>query len=135
MNIIPESHQDLISDDSKAIAYLATTLPDGAPIIAPVWFGIMDGQIAVFSGESSLKAKNMRDRPPVSVVLQDPDDQYRYVQIRGQYVGSIREGAREFLDHVSQRYIGKPYPAEPSRDGVILLIQPERANVFAWSAD
>lgn len=135
INLIPESHRDLVSDNSKAIAYLATTLSDGSPVIAPVWFGIMDDQIAIFSGESSLKAKNMRAHPQVSVVLQDPDDQYRYIQIRGRYIKQIHEGAREFLDEVSQRYIGKPYPAEPSADGVILLIQPERANVFAWRAD
>lgn len=135
MNIIPESHRDLVSDDSKAIAYLATSLSDGAPVIAPVWFGVIDGHIAVFSGESSLKARNMRAHPQVSVVLQDPDDQYRYVQIRGQYIKSVSEEAREFLDLLSQRYVGKPYPADPSTDGVILMIKPERVNVFSWSAD
>jgi len=135
IDLIPESHRDLVSDDSKAIAYLATTLSDGAPVIAPVWFGIIDDQIAIFSGESSLKARNMHAQPKVSVVLQDPDDQYRYVQIRGRYVGSISDGAREFLDEVSKRYIGKPYPEKPSADGVILLIQPQRVNVFAWRAE
>jgi PPOX class probable F420-dependent enzyme len=135
MNIIPESHRDLVSDDSKAIAYLATTLSDGAPVIAPVWFGIIDGQIAVFSSEDSLKAKNMRARPQVSVVLQDPDDVYRYLQIRGRYVNSISQGAREFLDTVSRRYIGKDYPESTSDNSLLLLIQPERINVFTWSPD
>ena len=134
MQIIPESHRDLVSDTSKAIAYLATTLSGGAPVIAPVWFGVIDDHIAVFSGESSLKAKNMRARPDVSVVLQDPEDQYRYIQIRGRYVKQVSEGAREFLDEVSRRYIGKDYPADPSSDGVILFIKPERVNVFAWRA-
>lgn len=132
MNIIPESHRDLVDDNSKAIAYLATTLSDGAPLIAPVWFGVIDDHIAIFSGESSLKAKNMRERPAVSVVIQDPEDQYRYVQIRGQYVKSISDGAREFLDKESERYVGKPYPSNPSSDGVILMIKPERVNIFSW---
>ena len=135
MKIIPESHRDLVSDTSKAIAYLATTLSSGAPVIAPVWFGVVDDKIGVFSGASSLKAKNMMARPEVSVVLQDPDDQYRYVQIRGRYTDNIEEGAREFLDGLAVRYIGKPYPEETSYDGVILLIQPERVNVFSWNAD
>ena len=135
MNIIPESHRDLVSDDSKAIAYLATTLANGAPVIAPVWFGVIDDQIAIFSGASSLKARNMRARPQVSVVLQDPDDQYRYVQIRGRYVNSIEKDARQYLDELSRRYVGKDYPESASGDGVILLIQPERVNVFSWSAD
>jgi PPOX class probable F420-dependent enzyme len=135
MNIIPESHRDLVSEDSKAIAYLATTLSDGAPVISPVWFGIVDEQIAVFSSSDSLKAKNMIARPHVSVVLQDPDDVYRYLQIRGQYVKSIGANAREFLDKVSRRYIGKDYPEPTSDNSVILLIQPERVNVFTWSPD
>ena len=135
MKCIPESHRDLVSEDSKAIAYLATTLPDGAPVIAPVWFGVMDEQIAVFSGAGSLKAKNMQARPQVSVVLQDPDDTYRYIQIRGRYVNRITQDARAYLDTLSQRYIGKDYPESASDDGCILLIQPERVNVFAWSPD
>lgn len=135
MNIIPESHRDLVSEDSKAIAYLATTLSDGAPVISPVWFGIIDEQIAVFSGAGSLKTKNMQARPQVSVVLQDPDDVYRYVQIRGRYVNSISEGAHDFLDKVSRRYIGKDYPEATSDNGLILLIQPKRVNIFSWSPD
>lgn len=135
MNIIPESHRDLISEDSKAIAYLATTFSDGAPVISPVWFGIIDEQLAVFSSASSLKVKNMEVRPQVSLVLQDPDDFYRYVQIRGRYVNSISKDAREFLDKISRRYIGKDYPETTSEDGLILLIQPERVNVFVWSPD
>jgi hypothetical protein len=135
MNIIPESHHDLVSEDSKAIAYLATTLSDGAPVISPVWFGIIDEQIAVFSSASSLKAKNMQARPHVSVVLQDPNDPYRYVQIRGRYVNSISKDAREFLDKISRRYIGKDYPEATSEDSLILLIQPTRVNVFVWSPD
>jgi PPOX class probable F420-dependent enzyme len=134
MNMIPDSHRDLVGENSKAIAYLATTLPDGAPVISPVWFGIINEQIAVYSGASSLKAKNMRAQPQVSLVLQDPDNVYRYVQIRGRYVKSISEGARDFLDEASRRYIGKDYPTSTSGDGVILLIQPEKVNVFEWDA-
>jgi len=135
MNIIPESHRDLVSEESKAIAYLATTLSDGAPVISPVWFGVIDDKIAIFSGESSLKTKNMEAQPQVSVVLQDPDDFYRYVQIRGRYVGNVRENAYEFLDELSRRYVGKDYPEASSTDGVILLIEPFRVNVFSWSAE
>ncbi len=135
MNIIPESHRDLVSDESKAIAYLATTLSDGAPIITPVWFGVIDEHICFFTGESSLKARNMIARPDVSVVLQDPDDIYRYVQIRGRYVKHVSEGARDWLNDVSMRYIGKTYTDDPSPDGVIVFIKPERVNVFGWSAE
>lgn len=135
MDIIPESHRDLVSDDSKAIAYLATTLPSGAPLIAPVWFGVVDGHIAFFTGDDTLKSRNMKAQPQVSILLQDPEDPYRYVQIRGSYVESDPEGAREFLDMLSNRYIGKDYPDGGSDSGVIIKIKPERVNVFGWSGE
>lgn len=135
MNIIPESHRDLVSENSKAIAYLATTLPGGAPVISPVWFGVINEQIAIVTSAKALKTKNVQARPFVSIVLQDPDNLYRYVQIRGRYVNSISNNARDFLDTLSRRYIGKDYPEATSDDSLILLIQPEHVNVFAWSPD
>lgn len=129
LDIVPESHRDLVDNQSKAIAYLATTLSDGAPVIAPVWFGVMDGHIAIFTSESSLKARNMRARPSVSLVMQDPDKIYRYLQIRGSYVKSVQEGARDYLDEISIRYTGEPY-GDASEDGLLVLIKPERVNVY-----
>lgn len=133
VNIIPESHRDLVSEDSKAIAYLATTLSSGAPIISPVWFGVIDEQIAIFTEQKSLKTKNMQARPSVSVLIQDPNDVYRYVQIRGRYVDNITDDVNDFLHELSRRYIGQDYP-ETGSDGIILLIEPEHVNIFAWSA-
>lgn len=135
MQIVPESHRDLVSDSSKAIAYLATTLSSGAPIIAPVWFGVLDDKIAVFTGLSALKTRNMQAQPEVALVMQDPDDVYRYLQIRGRYVGYTEEDARAWLDETSRRYIGKDYPHDASEDGVLLLIEPTRVNVFGWSGE
>lgn len=134
LDIVPESHRDLVSNESKAIAYLATTLPSGAPIISPVWFGVVGGHIAFFTGDDTLKSKNMKAQPEVSLLLQDPEDQYRYVQIRGRYVESDPEGAREFLDMLSRRYTGDDYPDGGSDQGVIVKIKPERVNVFSWTA-
>ena len=132
MDIIPESHRDLVGPNSKAIAFLATTLFDGAPLISPVWFGVVDGRIAVYTSDSTLKVRNMQERPQVAVVLQDPEDQYRYVQIRGHYVEKVAGGTREFMDALSLRYIGKPYPRELGPDGVVLMIEASRVNVFSW---
>jgi len=135
MNIVPESHRDLVCEESTAITYLATIRPNGAPVISPVWFGVIDEQIAVVSSLSSLKARNMQARPQVSVVLQDSNDRYRYIQIRGQFVKSISVGARDFLDELSHRYVGKNYPDDSSEDCVILLIKPESVNTFAWNVE
>jgi len=130
MQVVPESHRDLVSNDSKAIAYLATTMADGSPIISPIWFGVIDDHICFFTGLSRLKTQNMFERPEVAIVFQDPDEVYRYVQIRGKYVKYVEEGAREFLDELSNKYVGKDYDNNPADDGAILYVKPERANVF-----
>jgi len=129
IDIVPESHRDLVSHESKAIAYLATTMPDGSPIISPIWFGVIDDHICFFTGLSSLKTKNLMARPDTAIVFQDPVEVYRYVQVRGKYVKYVEEGARAWLDDVSNIYMGKDYD-EASEDGVIIFIKPERANVF-----
>ena len=86
MNIVPEAYRDLISDDSKAIAYLSPTLKSGAPVTAAIWFGVQDEYICFVSGPTSLKVKNMMARPDVSLLIQDPALVYRYIQIRGKYM-------------------------------------------------
>ena len=132
MKIIPEAYRDLVSDTSKAIAYLATTMPDGSPIIAPVWFGV-DGEMLLISTSSkSLKAQNMEARPQVAVVLQDPDDVYRFLQIRGTMVGSFPDPDQTYLHRFSRRYIGRDYP-DAVDDDIVYRIQPEKVNVFHWT--
>lgn len=134
MNIVPEAYRDLISDDSKAIAYLSTTLKNAAPVTAAIWFGVQDEHICFVSGPTSLKVKNMIARPNVSLLIQDPDLVYRYIQIRGKYMKQITEGSADYLNMLSNRYIGKDYPAELGGDDVIVFIKPERVNVFSWDA-
>lgn len=130
MQVVPESHRDLVAHDSKAIAYLATTMPDGSPIISPIWFGVVDDYICFFTGLSRLKTQNMIARPDVAIVFQDPEKVYRYVQVRGQYVKYVEDGAREFLDELSNKYVGTDYDDSASSDGVLVYIKPERANIF-----
>ena len=43
MKAIPESHQDLLKDETKAFVYLATLMKDGTPQVTPIWFNI-DGE-------------------------------------------------------------------------------------------
>ncbi|MEL6406852.1 MAG: pyridoxamine 5'-phosphate oxidase family protein [Chloroflexota bacterium] len=134
MQIVPEAYRDLVSDTSKAIAYLSTALKSGAPVTAPIWFSVRDNHICFASSPESLKVKNMVARPAVSLLIQDPDVVYRYVQIRGTYAKQTTEGSADYLNMLSNRYIGKDYPAELGGDDVIVYIKPERVNVFTWDA-
>ena len=89
MKNFPDSHLDLLSDEKKALLYLATTMHDGSPQVTPVWFNVDGDYILINSALGRVKDKNMRKNPKVAMVIGDPKNPYRYVQIRGQVVEFI----------------------------------------------
>ncbi len=111
MNLIPDSHQDLLTENKKAFLYLATIMNDGSPQVTPVWFNTDGDHILINSAQGRLKDKNMRARPTVAVVIADPADGYRYLQIRGKVVEITLTGADEHIDSLAFKYLGAPkYP-------------------------
>jgi PPOX class probable F420-dependent enzyme len=105
---IPDSHADLLIDSTKAIAYLATIMKDGSPQVTPVWFNVEGDFICINSAEGRIKDRNMRSRPVVALVIQDPGNLYRYLQVRGRVIDFSHEGADDHIDALSFKYTGKP---------------------------
>jgi PPOX class probable F420-dependent enzyme len=128
-DIIPEAYRDLVGPDSKAIAYLATLMPDGSPIVNPIWFGMDGADMLIVTFATSVKARNMWARPQVAVVLQDPAVVYRYLQVRGPVIEGVVDPPRaaELINAFSWRYDGHAYEAEDTDDS-IFRIRIERAN-------
>jgi PPOX class probable F420-dependent enzyme len=126
---IPMSYQALFK--GKSIAYLATVMGDGTPQVTPVWVDF-DGQyILVNTAIGRLKDHNMTQRPQVGIVIQDPDDAYRYVAVQGRVVGVREEsdGAREHINQLSWRYRGKDFVFPPGQIRRIYKISPEKVLV------
>ncbi len=126
MVVIPETHKDLV--ERPVIAVLATINPDGSPQASPVWFDYVDGYVRVNSARGRQKDKNMRARPWVSLVIVDPDNPYRYLEIRGRVVRIMEEGAREHIDALARRYTGAERftLSAPDEVRVMYLIEPTR---------
>ncbi|MET8698616.1 PPOX class F420-dependent oxidoreductase [Kitasatospora sp. NPDC058032] len=80
--MIPESHRDLL--ERPLFAHFATVRPDGSPQVNPTWFA-WDGNHLWFTN-STLRRKylNIQENPAVAVSVIDPDQPYRYLEIRGQ---------------------------------------------------
>jgi PPOX class probable F420-dependent enzyme len=129
---IPDSHSDLISDDVRAYAYLATSMPDGTPQLTPVWFNTEGKHILINSAKGRVKDRNMRARPAVAVVLHHHDNPYRYVQIRGQIVDITEDGARQHINDLSLKYQGDPdYKLnDPNEIRVIYRLLPVNIQVM-----
>lgn len=108
MKNISESHLDLLKDETKAFAYLATIMKDGAPQVTPVWFNFDGEFVYINSAEGRIKDQNMRSRPVIAITIQDPANPYRYLQLRGRVIAFSHDGADDHIDALSFKYTGKP---------------------------
>jgi len=127
---IPASHRDLLT--KKTFAHLATTMKDGSPQVTPVWFDVDGPHVRVNSAVGRLKDKNMRRDPRVALSILDPDNPYRYLEIRGRVVAITEEGGAAHIDSLAKKYMGlDTYPMhQPGVARVIYTIEPERFSTM-----
>ena len=121
---IPESFMDLIA--AKAFAHLATIMPDGSPQVTPVWFNFDGTHVLINSSKGRRKDENIRRDPRVSISMCDPDNPYRYLEIRGTVVELIEEGAVAHIDALAGKYLDlEEFPHHNDSDvRVIYKIEP-----------
>lgn len=120
----PDEFLDLFNKDSKAWLFLATVMPDGSPQVTPVWFDTDGEYVLVNTNEGRVKDRNMKARPGVAMTLQDPNDFYRYLGMRGEVVGYTREGADEHINQLSVKYDNEPWKYREGQRRIIFKIKP-----------
>jgi PPOX class probable F420-dependent enzyme len=129
MAAIPEQYLDLVQQQKKAFAHIATVQPDGSPQVTPVWFDYTEGKLRVNTAKGRVKVRNMKEGAPVALSIMDPDNAYRYVQVRGKVTRVTEDGARAHIDSLSRKYIGKDYPwSRPGEVRVMFEIEPAAAQ-------
>jgi len=131
MAAIPDAFLDLL-EKKVAFAHLATLMSDGSPQVTPVWFDYVGGVIRVNTAKGRVKARNMEARPSVALSILDPDNAYRYIQIRGKVRRHTEEGGVAHIDSLAKKYIGKEkYPwLRQGEVRVIYEIEPLSASVM-----
>ena len=131
MTEIPAGFLDLLTE-KKALANIATVQPDGSPQVTPVWFDYTDGKIRVNTAKGRVKARNMKEGSKVALAIVDPDNDYRYIQIRGAVTKETTEGANAHIDSLAKKYLGKDvYPWHNDKDVRVLYeITPSAAQVM-----
>lgn len=128
MKGFPDSHKDLLDDSTKAFAYLATLMPDGSPQLTPLWFNTDAEYILVNSAQGRVKDRNMRANPSVALVIADPRDPYRFVQVRGRVSEITEQGALEHINTLSLKYRGSAWKPRPGQVRVTYRILPESVS-------
>ena len=124
----PPNYLDLVNQ-KVAFASLATLMPDGTPQVTPVWFDYSDGLIRVNTATGRVKARNLVEGAAVALSIMDPDNAYRYVQIRGRVTHTTQDGADAQIDALSHKYMGKDYPfRKPGEDRISFDITIDHAS-------
>jgi PPOX class probable F420-dependent enzyme len=104
---IPASHIDLLA---RPIAAVLTTLgPDGQPQSSLVWadYDAESGCAQVNTTLERQKGRNMAVDRRVSLLVVDPDNTARYLQVRGD-AELVRDGAIDHLDRLTRAYTRHP---------------------------
>jgi PPOX class probable F420-dependent enzyme len=128
MAVIPEKYSDLLTE-KKTFAYLATVMKDGSPQVTPIWFEYANGKFKLNTAKGRVKARTLKPGATVAMAITEPSDPYRYLQVRGRVTEMTENGAREHIDKLSQKYLGKPYPyLQPGEVRVMATVEPFSAH-------
>jgi PPOX class probable F420-dependent enzyme len=113
--------------DGRNFAHIATTMKDGSPHSAPVWVGREGDRIIVCTDEGSVKARNLERDPRVAISIIDLQDPYSEASLRGRVVERRVDKDFKYLDAISKKYVGKPYPYR-DEPAVALFIEVDKAR-------
>lgn len=130
MAAIPEQYRDLFQ--KKTFAHLATIGADGAPQVTPVWCDFDGTHVRFNTAKGRVKDRNLRRNPKVALAIQDPENPYRYIQIRGRVAAITEQGADAHIDSLAKKYIGQDkYPWRKAGEvRVLYKILPEKVQAM-----
>ena len=117
-------------------ATLATVRADGRPHAAPIWFDL-DGDILVFTtGESTVKGRNMRRDPRVSLCIDDEEPPFHFVVIEGKAELTAEDpDILRWATRIGGRYMGAERAEEYGRRNAVaseLLVRVTPQKILAY---
>ncbi|MFV2040131.1 MAG: PPOX class F420-dependent oxidoreductase [Acidimicrobiales bacterium] len=128
MSIIPESHADLLN--KSVFWHIATLGPGGEVQSSPVW-GDWDGEHFKFSlTKGRQKYRNLQNNPAIALSGIDPENSYRYLEVRGTVARVDNDSSNAFIDSMAKKYMdvdGYPFH-QPGDERVVMVITPEHAT-------
>jgi len=137
-NNIPNTHIDLFQDPVHGV--LTTMMPDGMPQSSVVWVDYDGEYVLINTTLERQKGRNMQANPKVTVLVIDPKDSSRWIEVRGHVIEMNHDCAEVHADKLTQRYChdkkhfyGDIYPVEQKEKEtrVIVKIQPIKVSMDA----
>jgi PPOX class probable F420-dependent enzyme len=118
---IPSDLVDLL--ERPLFGSLGTIRLDDTVQVNPMWFE-WDGEHVRFTHTTArVKYRNLQRNPAMSLLVTDPDDAMRYLELRGKLVDVIADPTGAFYVRLGQRYgnAGQQPPPDIA-DRVILVM-------------
>ncbi len=134
---IPTTHCDLLQRPVHAV--LSTLMPDGTPQASVVWADYDGEYVLINTTLERQKGRNMLANPKVALLVIDPQNSSRWLEVRGRVREMTAEGAEAHADRLTQRYTGKqhfygdiyPVAQKQKETRVIVKIEPLKVSLDA----
>ena len=120
----PESHLDLLQ--RPLFAHLATVRADGAPQVNPMWFlyDAEQNRVLLTHTRTRHNFRYVQREPRVALSIVDPDDQYRYLQVRGDIEKIEDDPTGAFYQRLQERYRGFKTEVADRDVRVVMTVRP-----------
>jgi len=117
----------------KNLATVVTLMPSGQPQALLTWVDTDGEHVLVNTEPQRQKARNIRRDPRVTVLIHSADDPWDWAEVRGHVVETVNgEQAREHIDELSRKYVGRDYRNPIGPQGrIILKIAADKVNTPA----
>ena len=141
MQVMPPEEYRAFLLERPRTAKLATVRADGRPHVAPIWFDL-DGDALMFNtGDTTVKAANIRRDPRVSLCIDDDTPPFAFVIFEG--IATLSEDPDELLrwaTSIAGRYMGAEQAEDYGRrNGVpgelLVRVMPTRVIAQAKISD
>jgi PPOX class probable F420-dependent enzyme len=116
----------------KNFAHVGTLRADGSTQISPTWVDVQDGRPVLNTAEGRAWPRNLERDPRITIEVQNMENPYEYVEIRGHVAERTHEGADEHIDRLAKKYLGvDEYPMrQPGEQRLIIRVEPEYVKVM-----
>ena len=116
--------------EAPTLATVVTLMPDGQPQALLTWIDTAGENVLVNTEPQRQRARNIRRDPRVTVLLHSAEDPWDWAEVRGHVVETIGgQQARDHIDKLSRKYVGKDYGNPIGPDGrIMFVVKPDKIN-------
>jgi PPOX class probable F420-dependent enzyme len=126
MALDPDAHR---LAKGKNLATVVTLMPSGQPQARLTWIDADDDHVLVNTEPQRQRSRNVARDPKITVLIHS-DDPWDWAEVRGRVIDTIGgQRARDHIDELSNRYVGKDYSNAIGPGGrIILVLEPDKVN-------